>query len=615
MKMLRSAAAIVTATALVGALWFLYSRTQGTDFVAENRAVADLRELEALDAEWTLEALRAKTGIERSYAQGQSPSEQVALASSRLVQAVGRLAVPDASGAFGQARASFAQKTELTRRYAEQNQRLRESLLFVTDESADFLALLRVQQREALQGRQPALKDVERLSELGVRINELLTETLKYNLLTQAGAVGRIESNLQGLAQTADGYPGHIAESVRTLVEKFRGVQQLKAAEDRLLGEMAALPTKQRLTQTEMAIESHRARVIAGTEFYRTLLIAYTALLLALLGWLGRRLVHSYRLISHKNAELADANTHLEARVTERTMALQDALTHLKESEAALVQSEKMSSLGQMIAGVAHEINTPLAYVRNGLQVLDEQLPASAGLAQETRRLLDLLAAPDAGEAQVAAQYDRVAQLVAAAEAGHTVEELGGVIKDGIYGIEQISEIVTNLKNFSRLDRSKVSHFNLNDGLESTLVIAKNLVKNKRVEKHLAADAFVTGSPSQINQVFLNLISNAAQATGPHGLIRLLTRLEGGRAIVQVADDGPGIPPEVLPKIFDPFFTTKKIGEGTGLGLSIAYKIVTEHAGTITVASKPGEGACFTISLPLEDHATRESRDRETAHA
>ncbi|MBC5767361.1 DAHL domain-containing protein [Ramlibacter albus] len=615
MKLLRTSAIAAGAVVLVGALWFLYSRTQGADFALQNRVVADLRELEALDAEWTVDALRAKTGIDRKYATGQSPAERVVQAGQQLAPRVSQAAGNEAAGKFDEARKVFAQKAELARRFAEQNRVLRESLLFVTDESADLLALLRVQQREAMQGKAARGDGVERLSELGVRINELLTETLKYNLLTEGGALKRIESNLGDLSALLPQYPAHVAGPVQQLIEKFHGVQRIKAVEDQLLGEIAALPTKQRIADTERAVEAQRKQVLESTDFYRSLLIAYSASLLALVGWFAWRLVHSYRLIQHKNAELAQANDMLEHRVEERTMELKDALDHLKESEAALIQSEKMSSLGQMIAGVAHEINTPLAYVRNGLQVLDEQVPASAGLAEETRHLLDLLASGDAPEGEVSAQYARVAELCTVASEGHTVEELAGVIKDGIYGIEQISEIVTNLKNFSRLDRSKVAHFNLNDGLESTLVIAKNVVKMKKIEKRYAREAFVTGSPSQINQVFLNLITNAAQATGADGVITLTTRVEGARAVVQVADNGSGIPPDVLPKIFDPFFTTKKIGEGTGLGLSIAYKIIGEHGGTIGVDSKVGVGTTFTISLPVEVMREQEAANEEVAHA
>ncbi len=610
----RVIAGVFIALALVGALWFLYSKTQSADFSSQNAIVADLRELEVLDAEWTTDSLRAKTGINRVYGPGLSPAERVAKSTALMGQALAAGNATEAVAQFAQVRSALLQKQALTARFAEQNRILRESLLFVTDESADLLALLRVLLRDVSETKGPAAtQKMASLSELGNRVNELLTETLKYNLLSDPAALKRIQSNLDDLDGLLPQYPAELTKPLEALIAKFHGVQRQKAVEDNLLNEMAALPTQQRLADTEKALNTSRQAAQSNTDFYRNLLIGYSAFLLALVAWFAWRLLASYRLVQSKNAELKDANEGLEKRVSARTMELSDALTHLKESEAALVQSEKMSSLGQMIAGVAHEINTPLAYVRNGLQVLDEQIPHTAGLSTETRKLLDLLAAADADEGAVSAQYGVVHGLCSAAEQGHGSEALAGVIRDGIYGIEQISEIVTNLKNFSRLDRSKVAHFSLNEGLDSTLVIARNLVKSKQVVKHYGDAPFVTGSPSQINQVFLNLISNAAQATGSDGVIQLSTRIRGANAIVEISDNGSGIPPDILPKIFDPFFTTKKIGEGTGLGLSIAYKIINEHGGRIEVSSEVGKGTRFTITLPVDVMNT--TAVRESSHA
>ena len=167
-----------------------------------------------------------------------------------------------------------------------------------------------------------------------------------------------------------------------------------------------------------------------------------------------------------------------------------------------------------------------------------------------------------------------------------------------------MAEIVGNLKDFSRLDRSKVTSFNLNEGLQSTLLLAKHLLKAVTINKHLGDVKPIVCSPSQINQVFLNLITNAAQAMGERqGTITLTTRAEGDGVAVDVADDGNGIAPEVLPKIFDPFFSTKEIGKGTGLGLSISYKIVQQHGGRINVESKVGRGTRFTVWLPFKPPA------------
>jgi signal transduction histidine kinase len=174
--------------------------------------------------------------------------------------------------------------------------------------------------------------------------------------------------------------------------------------------------------------------------------------------------------------------------------------------------------------------------------------------------------------------------------------------QDGLHGIDEISEIILNLKNFSRLDRSKLQHFNLNEGIESTLVIARNMVKHKTLHRQLRDIPLVECSPSQINQVFLNLVTNAAQATDDStGEITIATGMAAnGQVRVDISDNGHGIPESILAKIFDPFFTTKEVGQGTGLGLSIAYKIVQEHGGRIDVTSKVGKGTTFTVFLPVK---------------
>jgi len=185
--------------------------------------------------------------------------------------------------------------------------------------------------------------------------------------------------------------------------------------------------------------------------------------------------------------------------------------------------------------------------------------------------------------------------------------ELAGLVKDGIFGTGEMAEIVGNLKDFSRLDRSKVTSFNLNDGLTSSLGLARHMLKSVNVTRRFGEIPAITCAPSQINQVFLNLITNAAQALAPaNGEITLTTRPDKGGVAVEVADNGKGIPPEVLPKIFDPFYTTKEAGKGTGLGLSISYKIVEQHGGRIEVDSEVGKGTKFTVWLPLKPPAEAE---------
>jgi signal transduction histidine kinase len=182
------------------------------------------------------------------------------------------------------------------------------------------------------------------------------------------------------------------------------------------------------------------------------------------------------------------------------------------------------------------------------------------------------------------------------------IEDLDSLTRDGLHGIDQIVELVANLRNFSRLDRSKVASFNVNEGVRATLLIAQSAMRKIDVERRLGDVPSITCSPSQVNQVLLNLLNNSAQAMDkPRGHIVVTTRPAGDGAVaIDVEDNGKGIAPDALPKIFDPFYTTKEPGKGTGLGLSIAYKIVSQHGGRIDVQSTLGVGTLITVILPVE---------------
>ncbi len=330
-------------------------------------------------------------------------------------------------------------------------------------------------------------------------------------------------------------------------------------------------------------------------ERWRVYLFAYAGALLIGVGYLATRVLATQQA-------LRNANEDLEKRVSERTRDLSQTLKRLKESEAQLVQSEKMSSLGQMVAGVAHEINTPLAYVKNSVATARDRMPDLHGMIEQAERLLAILRAESPDPDELNAAFGALETLIARLRAERAIEDLDTLTGDGLHGIEQIAELVANLKNFSRLDRSKVASFNVNDGVHATLLIARPNLRKIDVEKHLGDVPSITCSPSQVNQVLLNLINNSAQAIDkPRGLITVTTRPLGTQAVaIDVEDNGKGIAPEALPKIFDPFYTTKEVGKGTGLGLSIAYKIVSQHGGKIDVRSTQGVGTTVTVTLPVE---------------
>lgn len=290
----------------------------------------------------------------------------------------------------------------------------------------------------------------------------------------------------------------------------------------------------------------------------------------------------------------------MESQVVARNQQLRSAYQQLRASQAHLVQSEKMASLGQMVAGVAHEINTPLGYVKNNVDLTRDIYQSQAELLAAYDELIASFAsAPD--PAHVENLLNSINEMRATFRESFPEEDTGSLFEDTLYGIEQISEIVVNLKNFSRLDQAAEDNVDINSCVDSALLIARNVIKNKaEVVRDFGVLPRISCCPSQINQVLLNLLTNAAHAIDTYGRIQIKTTEASGFVHIFIQDNGRGIAEENLKKIFDPFFTTKPVGEGTGLGLSISYKIVRDHQGSIRVVSKPGIGTKFCVSLPLQ---------------
>ncbi len=273
----------------------------------------------------------------------------------------------------------------------------------------------------------------------------------------------------------------------------------------------------------------------------------------------------------------------------------------LKDAQAQLIQSEKMSSLGQLVAGVAHELNNPLSFVYANLKALQEYVEA---LSQVLHTVLAHLERPDLRQ--------RLQQTIQRLQQSHDLnfilKDTSTLIRESLEGSRRVKEVVQNLRNFSRLDEAECKAVDLHEGLESTLVLLRNELRDRiQVHKQYGKLPLVTCQPGQINQVFMNILLNAIQAIEGKGNIWIRTSVQAGTVSVEIRDDGKGIPKEVLPHIFDPFFTTKPVGEGTGLGLSICYRIVQDHGGTIEVESEPGGGSIFRIYLPLSRSRNKES--------
>lgn len=298
-------------------------------------------------------------------------------------------------------------------------------------------------------------------------------------------------------------------------------------------------------------------------------------------------------------ATLESRHYALQAKLLVKNEKLDKALKDLKATQAQALQSEKMASIGQLAAGVAHEINNPIGFVGSNLDALTDYFNDYESLLDQYKIIGSLLENGDAGEDKVREQLKAIREHESDIEIDYLKEDIPDLLNDCIDGTRRVGQIVADLKNFAHPGNDKQMLMDINKGIESTLNVVANEVKYKaKVTKDFGDIPSVEGFPQKINQVFMNIFVNAAQAIEEKGDITIKTYAEGSDVKISIADNGSGIPEENLNKIFDPFFTTKEVGKGTGLGMNIVYNIIKEHNGNIEVESEMGKGTCFTITLP-----------------
>jgi signal transduction histidine kinase len=306
------------------------------------------------------------------------------------------------------------------------------------------------------------------------------------------------------------------------------------------------------------------------------------------------------------NEELQAMNRELSVEVAERrrteeelrksTAELAATYSELQTVQMQAYQQDKMASIGQLAAGVAHEINNPMAFVISNLESLKEYLGRLTHFISVQEEAVSGFVPKGREEA---ALINKVEDARQALKIDYVLQDVNNLIGETLEGADRVKEIVQDLKGFARVE-SESRPANINDGLESAINIVWNEMKYKaELTKELGELPPTRCNIGQMNQVFMNILMNAVQAIDKWGKIAVKTWAEGGYIFVSIADTGCGIPPQVLNNIFEPFFTTKEVGKGTGLGLSVAYDIVKRHGGEISVTSAPGKGATFTIIIPV----------------
>jgi two-component system NtrC family sensor kinase len=415
---------------------------------------------------------------------------------------------------------------------------------------------------------------------IGMELETLATSLYKERIkqeIVKSGASGRLwEGEL--LNRRKDGKLFYVSASVSKMVD--------------MDGRFIALVWFQRdITQTKRYQEEMIKIEKEKTETLRILHENETAI--------NRSLNRAKRELQEKNVELEKRTFELEAE----KKRLKEAYEKLNQMQAQLLQSEKMASLGQLSAGVAHELNNPISFVHSNLGTLGEYVGDIQKLLEEYLIMEDSVRAGKPGAEFV----KKIEKLKEQMDLGSILKDFDKIISQSKEGTQRVKDIVQNLKDFSHADKGELEMADVNQGMESTLNIVWNELKYKAsVVKKYGLIPHIECYPQQLNQVFMNLLVNAAQAIEDKGEIRIRTYQQGDNVLVEVTDNGTGIPEESLKHIFEPFFTTKKVGKGTGLGLSVVYGIIQKHRGEIEVESVTGKGSTFRVILPIRQSAERE---------
>ena len=305
-------------------------------------------------------------------------------------------------------------------------------------------------------------------------------------------------------------------------------------------------------------------------------------------------------LLETKSRELYLANEDLKlknSQIEKRNEEIEKTNHALMTTQAQLVQSEKMASVGQLAAGVAHEINNPIGYITSNLGTLQTYTSVMNELITGYRQYSQSARTGAADESL----YLKLQEIQDREDIDFLQEDVVELVSDSLAGSVRVKDIVQGLKSFSRVDGAECIEADLHSGIESTLkVLANELKYSCEVKLEFGDLPLVACNLARINQVFMNLLVNASQSFEEPGIITVSTRSDDDWVYVTVSDTGCGIPEDKIASIFDPFFTTKPVGSGTGLGLSISFGIIEEHGGTLTVASEQGAGSRFTIKLPIQ---------------
>jgi two-component system, NtrC family, sensor kinase len=639
---LRWLAAACVIALLVAAWIALLFGSRAVNAARQSETIAKVKEISRLDADWTADVLRSDADINRTYDPLTRP---IPLIEGQLVQLEAEaqaLGDANAKRSIDALWSAFDTKTTLVDRFKAGNSLLKNSLRYTPTANAEIQMLMRAQRDAGLAEGAKLLRDVpgafgnleravqsaggageglmdgtvsKALSQLRATVarsrqadratqgalsyvtlegsvGTLISDTLSFAAAPDMSSLDGLRTGADEVRATSAGLSPAVREAVDNLLRHVDAIAKLRLSQRELLGEISRVPVAAGIDSVIAAFDRRFDAELREQAVYHKALLGFSAFVLLLV--LGTAAALAWRMATERR--------RLETLVMRQTRELRD-------NEAQLAHAQRMSTLGETVAGIAHEINTPLAAAKSGLQSTRELLGSVKDYVDESNQLTDLLAqvAPiDEGglaerERHLGTRLRRLRTLQKEMGSTAALESLDDLSSQSLASVDHIHQVVLNMLDYSRVDRARVASMPLEEAIERTLKMAGHLLKRVTVTKEYGATKPISFDVAQINQVILNLVKNAAQAVpADRGEVRIVTSMSGADHVrLTVSDNGSGIPTDVLPKIWEPFFTTKKAGAGTGLGLSTSKRIVEAHHGRIDVRSTVGKGTTFTIELPL----------------
>jgi two-component system NtrC family sensor kinase len=533
--------------------------------------LASLAEMKQIDALWSADVLSLELGLNPNYDSVAAPVGTLAEHYRTIEKLADGDPAPtgDLPSSLAAYRSAMDAKIRIVERIKAQYSIISNSSRLLPIAAADLFAEL-----EGGADRPPSNSPIADL------LTRIVIDVASYIVTPNEQLRQVIDDQMTALREAAGRTSPEAAAKADTLLAHMAVILRQKQLGTKLIVDLTAVPTAQaidRLQREAQALEADQNRY---RSLLRDLVLVCSFLLVLATAWAAYLLRRHYKRLNQDNSALQQAN---------------------EDAQSQLIQSSKLSAMGQMVAGITHEINTPLAYVKAVFCLIRDQM-----------------AEMQAGRTSA---LGAVAELRPATADGLPDDQLGELnmlIDEGLHGLDEITNLIITMKNFSRLDKGRLEYIDIEEALDGAALIARSEVKYiADTVKDYGKIPKIHASSTQLKQVFLNLINNAAHAMADQpkrGKLTLRTRVETEDMIrIEIEDSGTGIPADVLPKIFDPFFTTKDVGKGTGMGLSICYRIIQTHGGTISARSQPGIGTTFTIILPHRAKTESEHRLEQAA--